>query len=293
MDEPTSRRPLAKKYSQVLKALPFKARFRMHLRRLAGLALFLMLPFDLPDDDDWVFFPYYHWVLDDEQDDFDRQLKYFARFGQFISIDDAVDAMQNPAGIGGRYFCVTFDDGFKNNLTNALPVLMNNNCPATFYVTTDYIGLDHSRDNERIQGFYDLSRTYPLPFEFLDWDDCRILHAAGMTIGSHTCGHYPLMNLSAEQIEHEMRDSKLRIESELKAPCLHFCCPWGVPGVTFDPATVSAAASRIGYRSCATTTYGFNHSGDDPMSLHRRCLEASDGNSIIRFALWQCRKQSC
>ena len=272
--------------------MPFRKRFRHYARKWAGVVLLLLLPsniFDDDDDDDWIFFPYYHWVLDDERQQFDRQLKYFSRFGQFISIDDVVDAMKNPAGIGGRYFCLTFDDGFKNNITNALPILLDNRCPATIYVSTDYIGLDHHRDCQQIQRFYDLSQSYPLPFEFLDWDDCRKLHASGITIGSHTCGHSLLIDLNEEQLEHELRDSKLRIENELKAPCLHFCCPWGVPNVTFDPQIVPAAAERIGYRSCATTVYGYNRAGDDPMFLRRRTLEASDGASIIRFALRQCR----
>jgi peptidoglycan/xylan/chitin deacetylase (PgdA/CDA1 family) len=290
MAVPTSSRPLVKNYSQFLKALPLRQRIRHYARKCAGLAFMLLLPSAIPDDDaDWIFFPYYHWVLDDERRQFDRQLKYFSRIGQFISIDDAVDAMKNPAGIGGRYFCVTFDDGFKNNISNALPVLLDNHCPATMYVPTDYIGIDHYRDREQVQRFYDLSTSYPLPFEFLDWDDCRKLHAAGMTIGSHTCGHLSLSGLGEEQLKHELCDSKLRIESELKTPCLHFCCPWGTPGVNFDPQIHSKIAQQMGYRSFASTAYGYNRAGGDPMFIRRRSLEPLDGVSIIRFALWQCR----
>src|SRR5438105_6196996 len=79
---------------------------------------------DLPSDRDWIYFPLYHFILDDERRGFDRHLRYMRRRGEFISIDDAVAAMSNPAGIGGRYFCVTFDDGVKNCLTNAVPILV-------------------------------------------------------------------------------------------------------------------------------------------------------------------------
>lgn len=290
MGVPTCFRPLAKNNSQLLKASPLRQRIRHYVRKWAGLVL--SLPAHIPQGE-WVFFPYYHWVLDDERQQFDRQLKYFSNIGQFISIDDAVDAMKNPAGVGGRYFCITFDDGFKNNITNAFPILLDNHCPATIYVPTDYIGLKHFRDAEQIQPFFDLSYTYPLPFEFLNWDDCRKLHAEGMTIGSHTCGHRPLVNLSDEQLEHELRDSKLRIESELKAPCLHFCCPWGIPDLTFEPQTLPGVAQRLGYRSCATTIYGYNRAGGNPMLLTRRSMVASDSSSIIRYAMWQCRSPRC
>jgi peptidoglycan/xylan/chitin deacetylase (PgdA/CDA1 family) len=262
---------------------------RHYVRKCAGAVLSLQAK--IPDGE-WIFFPFYHWVLDDERRQFDRQLKYMLNLGQIISIDDAVDAMKNPAGIGGRYFCITFDDGFKNNFTNALPILLDNKCTATFYVSTDYIGLKYDRDRERIQQFYDLSKTYILPFEFLDWDECRKLHAAGMTVGSHTCGHFPLISLNDERLEHEMRDSKLIIEKEIQSPCLHFCCPWGTPGITMDLRVHPAAAQRFGYRSCASAVYGYNRAGDDPMNIHRRSMLAGDGVSILKFALWQCQNRA-
>jgi peptidoglycan/xylan/chitin deacetylase (PgdA/CDA1 family) len=290
MSVPTCFRPLAKKNSQLMRALPWTRRVRLHVRKWAGLIL--SLPAHIPEGE-WIFFPYYHWVLDDERRQFDRQLKYFANIGQFISLDDAVDAMKNPAGIGGRYFCVTFDDGFKNNITNAMPIMVDNRCPGTIYVSTNFVGLKHFRDAEKIQPFFDLSYTYPLPFEFLDWDDCRKLHAEGMTIGSHTCAHTPLIEMSDEQIETELRESKACIERELNAPCLHFCCPWGVPFVTFDPQRLPKTAERVGYRSCATTVYGYVRAGCDPMLIPRRSMVASDSTSIIRYAMWQCRSPRC
>ncbi len=95
---------------------------------------------------EWVHFPMYHHVLDDERRGFDRQLRYLRRFGDFLDADDAVDALARPGGIGGRYFCITFDDGFKDSLTNALPVLIDRKCPAIFFLATDYIGLDLDAD---------------------------------------------------------------------------------------------------------------------------------------------------
>ena len=69
-----------------------------------------------------VHFPMYHQCsLDDERRGFDRQLRDCDASGDFLDADDAVDALARPGGIGGRYFCITFDDGFKDSLTNALP----------------------------------------------------------------------------------------------------------------------------------------------------------------------------
>src|SRR5262245_16560293 len=138
----------------------------------------------LPDDREWIFFPLYHFIVDDERRGFDAHLRYMRGHGDFISMDDAVAAMTNPGGIGGRYFCVTFDDGVKNCVTNALPILVERRAPAAFFIATDYVGL-------RLETDWGPIRPVPQPytgfrgaFDFVTWDDCRRMPAAGMTIGA-------------------------------------------------------------------------------------------------------------
>src|SRR5208282_6129338 len=144
---------------------------------------------------------------------------------------DAVSALQSPAGIGGRYFCVTFDDGFKHGFTNAAPLLIKFKVPAAFFIPTQYIGLDLDRDWQEIAPFYERSWSeYEGVFEFLDWDQCRQLAAAGFTIGSHTHSLRRLTALPPEEAEKELTRSKREIETRLGRPCRHFCCPWGKRG---------------------------------------------------------------
>jgi peptidoglycan/xylan/chitin deacetylase (PgdA/CDA1 family) len=61
--------------------------------------------------------------LDDECASFDKQLKYMKNIGDFISLDDAVTLLESNQSLCGRYFCITFDEGFKNCFTNAIPIL--------------------------------------------------------------------------------------------------------------------------------------------------------------------------
>ncbi|MCH7832759.1 MAG: polysaccharide deacetylase family protein [Proteobacteria bacterium] len=88
----------------------------------------------------WIRFPFYHHVFDDERKDFGRQLDFMAGLGDFIGLDDAVAMLAAGSPIDGRYFCITFDDGFKNWHTNALPVLLDKKAPAAFFLVTGYIG---------------------------------------------------------------------------------------------------------------------------------------------------------
>ena len=166
-----------------------------------------------PDDNEgWIRFPFYHHIFDDERPGFARQLDFMASHGDFIGLDDAVNMLESGASISGRYFCVSFDDGFKNWITNAVPILLDHGVPAAFFVAAGYIGTSVERDREKLLGFYD---SRDLLMEFLSWDDCREMADAGMTIGSHTMNHVHLIDLDDDGVEAELADSKQLIEAEL------------------------------------------------------------------------------
>lgn len=240
-----------------------------------------------PADKEWVAFQFYHWVLDDQRKAFQRQLKLLRRYGDFIGVDDAVAALQAPGGIGGRYFCVTFDDGFRNCFTNAVPVLKESNVPAAFFLPTKYIGLDLDADWEQIEPFYDRSYLgYGGYFDFLNWDECRQMAAAGFTLGSHTHSHRRLTSLQPAEAEEELSRSKQIIETQIGLPCRHFCCPWGRLGHDFDPALHPRMAQKSGYSSFLTTEYGFNLPGRSAFDIARISSGADRGPLLLRYGLF-------
>jgi peptidoglycan/xylan/chitin deacetylase (PgdA/CDA1 family) len=66
-------------------------------------------------------------------------LRVLSRHYRFVSLADAVDMLAGRAP--GRPYCVvvTFDDGYRNNLTHALPILRRHGVPATFFLATGHI----------------------------------------------------------------------------------------------------------------------------------------------------------
>jgi len=241
-----------------------------------------------PSGKDWILFPFYHWVLDDEQKAFARQLRWLGGYGDFLSLDDAVAAMAAPEGIKGRYFCLTFDDGFRNWATNALPVLKQAGVPATFFVPSRYIGLDLDTDWDEIAPFYQRSwAKYRRYFEFLTWDDCREMVREGFTVGSHTHSHVRLASLPLPEAEREMADSKRSIEEKLHVPCRHFCCPWGRPGADYDPQVHPEMARRVGYASFLTTVEGPNYSGQSPFAVRRNDVSPDQGRFLFRWSVFR------
>ena len=230
----------------------------------------------------WIRFPYYHHVFDDERAGFETQLDYLARFGEFISLSDVVTLLQSGDAIDGRYFCVTFDDGFKNCLTNALPILLEQKISAAFFLATNYIDSDPQADRERLLDFFDHRAVL---MEFLNWDDCRTMADAGMEIGSHTLSHSRLANLDEAGVRRELSESKRLIEAELGRPCDHFCSPIGIPGRDFIVKRDPALARETGYRSMLTTERGAMRAGGDPYHMKRDHVQANWGVHQLRYFL--------
>lgn len=64
--------------------------------------------------------------------DFDRQLAYFKANFNVVSVAEYFAGASHPSRLT---VAITFDDGYRNNLTHALPLLEKHQLPAAFYIT--------------------------------------------------------------------------------------------------------------------------------------------------------------
>ncbi|REL37248.1 polysaccharide deacetylase [Thalassotalea euphylliae] len=72
-------------------------------------------------------------------EEFDWQMQLVAKYYTPISLSDAIKALKSDT-LPDNAICVTFDDGYLNNLTVAEPILRKYGIPATVYVATGYSG---------------------------------------------------------------------------------------------------------------------------------------------------------
>ena len=70
---------------------------------------------------------------------FDRQMRFLSRHRHVISIDELIQKLSRQEKLERGTVVITFDDGYRDNLTVAAPILAKYNLPATIYLATGYI----------------------------------------------------------------------------------------------------------------------------------------------------------
>jgi peptidoglycan/xylan/chitin deacetylase (PgdA/CDA1 family) len=70
--------------------------------------------------------------------DFAMQIAVLARFFHVMPLSYAVTALREGT-IPRRAIAITFDDGYADNVTVALPLLLRAGVPATFFITTGFL----------------------------------------------------------------------------------------------------------------------------------------------------------
>lgn len=153
----------------------------------------------------------------------------------------------------GKVVGVTFDDGYQNNLINALPILKRHNFTATCYGVSGMIGSTNEWDRGKVA-------EKPL-MTLSDW---RTWYAAGMDVGSHSRTHAKLIELPADAARDEIARSRQELEQVIDGEVRHFCYPYG----WYRDEHIQMVR-EAGYTTATTTRRGRVHHGDNPYLLSR------------------------
>ena len=109
---------------------------------------------------------------------------------------------------------ITFDDGYQDFVTNALPILLDRRAPATVFLVTGMLGGRAS--------WNEAGTHVPLMSE----DEVRYIKAQGISLGSHTATHANLTLLDHEDLQRQLRDSRDAL-TRLGESFYAFSYPWG------------------------------------------------------------------
>ena len=190
--------------------------------------------------------------------DFRAQMEWLSHHGfHAVTQLQVFNALELGAPLPAKAVLITFDDGYRDVLWNASPVLQRLRLPATSYVITG-----------RVSG--------PDP-SFLTWGELRVLEQRGVEIGSHTVTHRPLTELGSAETLSELRDSRRALEQHLGHPVQWFAYPYGA-----EDSRVVSLAAEAGYVLAVTTQGGDAQRADQPLLLHRE--EILDSTGLDGFA---------
>jgi peptidoglycan/xylan/chitin deacetylase (PgdA/CDA1 family) len=197
---------------------------------------------------------------------FEEQMGLLGELGYTpVSLDAVRDHYVDGGELPSRAVLITFDDGYRDNLENAFPVLRRHGYPAVVFVPIGFL------DDGRPLPHEEPLRLLGIRNETLDWDQLAELEAGGVRIESHGIGHRPVSELEPAEAAREIALSKLRLEERLGREVEAFAF---VKGSLADYRPEHASlVQQAGYKLAFTSVSGANGPGSDRFRLRRYNVE--------------------
>ncbi len=213
--------------------------------------------------------PYFH--INTLPEVFSAQMRWLRNSGfRTIGLPEVLTGLQTGADFS-KTVAITFDDGYRDFYTDALPILKQCGFTATLFLATDRI----RNTPARIEGA-----------DYLTWSDVRELHAEGIYFGSHTVTHPDMRSLAPEQLEYELGRSKEVLEEHLGVPVESFSHTFGFPEEDKDYARYLAdVLCNVGYEQGVSTILGRANRKSNRFFLPRLPINSFDDQWLFRAKL--------
>jgi peptidoglycan/xylan/chitin deacetylase (PgdA/CDA1 family)/SAM-dependent methyltransferase len=198
---------------------------------------------------------------------FEQQVRWLRRHGYYsVSIAHWADAMQQNAPLPGRPVLFTFDDGYRDFVEVAWPVLDRHGFSALVFIVAEKVGT-----------CADWDVTFGEPAPLMSWEELRELARNGVDFGSHSMSHRRLDSLPIKEVWDECGRSRSVLEAKLERKISAFSYPWGAHN-----ENVRHSVAECGYTIGLTTRPGFSLLTDDPLALPR--IQIFGDCSLRKFA---------
>ena len=160
----------------------------------------------------------------------------------------------------GRAVGITFDDGYRNVFTDALPVLEEFGFTSTTYFVSGQIDGFNAWNVGRMPHAPCMSRS-----ELRQWAD------RGQEVGAHTVDHARLGTLEEGEARRQIADSKRQLEDMTGRAVSAFSYPFG----SLNDRVVEVVRES-GFASATTTVSARATGSEDPMRLPRFTVRRTD-----------------
>ena len=168
---------------------------------------------------------------------FTAQVRLLAHAGYHaVTLGQVFAAWHGSATLPNHPIVLSFDDGYPQDISVALPVLRARHWPGVLNLQVGNLIVRKVKE----------------------------LLAAGWEVDAHTLTHPDLTHVDSARLWHEVNGSRVSIHHTYGIPVDFFCYPAG----RYD-ATVVAAVRRAGYKGATTTQLGLARPSSDPYTLDR------------------------
>jgi peptidoglycan/xylan/chitin deacetylase (PgdA/CDA1 family) len=208
----------------------------------------------------------YHNIKASQRRRFERQMRLIGRRYEPVTADSC------GSGPGGRgRVAVTFDDGFRELIDNALPITAAHGIPVTIFVVAGYLGSRPGWITDRHK--VNAEKLLLSPEELR-----RLAGTARCLIGSHTLTHRHLPQLDSAAVRGEVAQSRARLEGIIGRPVQLLSFPFGE-----WRESIAQICREEGYRRVFANTPQAARAGGEPFVLGR--VAASPEDSWLEFRL--------
>jgi peptidoglycan/xylan/chitin deacetylase (PgdA/CDA1 family) len=185
---------------------------------------------------------------------FRQQMEYLSNKFTDNIVGLSTDILENK----NNSVAITFDDGYRDNLYIASPILEELKIPYTVFVSTEYI----KDKNNNFLSASELKELANMP---------------GASIGSHGVTHASLAQCSDKELKNELVDSKHYIEDVIGKKINSI----GYPSGSVDQRVVNAVM-EAGYQLGGTSYNDRNHHNSEKLFLARTCIFGIDTMRVFK-----------
>ncbi|HEX9975207.1 MAG TPA: polysaccharide deacetylase family protein [bacterium] len=211
----------------------------------------------------------------------------------FISTEQLIDIVKKKVAAPEKAVWITFDDGWKQNIENVIPIITKYNIPVIFFISTEpvenggvfwwtYLSkygkfLPHQynslekisvmNDSERRKLIYELENRFSKMIDretMTTSDVITISKLPQVIIGCHTVNHVIMPRCTEDELDYELATSRQKLENWTGKKISFFAYPDG----EFD-FREKEFVEKYGFELAATVENRFISNGEDLFAIPR------------------------
>lgn len=200
------------------------------------------------------------------KENFEKQMKYIKENGyetiNFYDIENG--EFKRRFDENKKYVIITFDDGYKDNLINALPILKKFSLKAVLFFITD---ISYNKWDTDVE-----NRPKEKDFKLMNLEEIKEFYASGLIeIGGHTTSHLDMPTIDDYILKKDLEISKKKIEKITGKKAISFAYPWGR-----NNEKSRKVVKDIGYQFAVSTESGSPCFSDNLFEIQRVGIYSKD-----------------